>query len=386
MVLAPRAPSARARRPHRRAPTGVRPCRRPWLPYGREPTLGQLTRILQIAPPWFAVPPTGYGGIEWIVASLADGLVEAGHDVTLLASGDSVTKATLEHVFDVAPSLHIGNPWYEATHATAAYADTGRFDVIHDHTGAIGPAIAAAIVDRPPVVNTLHGCWTPANTRLYRAISDRVVLTPISHDQAARTPAGITVGDVVHNGIALERYPYRDRKEDFLLFVGRASADKGPEVAIEVAKRVGLPLVMAIKVDDQLEIEYYETMIEPAMQGAEVDVRTGVGHDEKVELMGAARAVLVPIRWDEPFGLVMAESMACGTPVVAYRRGAAPEIVVDGSTGALIEPGNLADFVAATETIGRIDPAACRAVVEDGLSADRMVDRYEVLYERLLSS
>jgi glycosyltransferase involved in cell wall biosynthesis len=351
--------------------------------YGRDPTSGTHTRILQIAPPWFAVPPTGYGGIEWIVASLADGLVEAGHDVTLLASGDSITKARLETVFDVAPSLQIGNPWYEATHVLAGYQDVDRFDVIHDHTGAIGPAIAAGIVDRPPVVNTLHGCWTSANARLYRAISDRVALTAISHDQAARTPPGIEVAGVVHNGVPLERYPYRADKEDFLLFVGRASADKGPEVAIEVAKRVGLPLVMAIKVNEPLEVEYYETMIEPALLGAEVDVRTGVEHDEKVELMGAAKAVLVPIRWDEPFGLVMAEAMACGTPVVAYRRGAAPEIVVDGETGALIEPGHLGDFVAATNTIDRIDPAACRARVEAELSAERMVERYVALYERL---
>jgi glycosyltransferase involved in cell wall biosynthesis len=305
--------------------------------------------------------------------------------VTLLASGDSITKARLETVFDVAPSLQIGNPWYEATHVLAAYQDLDRFDVIHDHTGAIGPAIAAGIVDRPPVVNTLHGSWTSANARLYRAISERVALTAISHDQAARTPPGIEVAGVVHNGVPLERYPYRADKEDFLLFVGRASADKGPEVAIEVAKRVGLPLIMAIKVNEPLEVEYYETMIEPALVGADVDVRTEVGHDEKVELMGAAKAVLVPIRWDEPFGLVMAEAMACGTPVVAYRRGAAPEIVVDGETGALIEPGHLGDFADATRAIDRIDPAACRARVEAELSADRMVERYVELYERLVS-
>jgi glycosyltransferase involved in cell wall biosynthesis len=319
------------------------------------------------------------------VASLADGLVEAGHEVTLLASGGSVTKAHLESVYDVPPSLHLGNPWYEATHVLAGYTAPGRFDVIHDHTGAIGPAIAAGSADRPPVVNTLHGAWTSANTGLYRAISDRVALTAISHDQAARTPRGIELAGVVHNGVPVERYPYRSAKDDFLLFVGRASADKGPEVAIEIAGRVGLPLVMAIKVNEPLEVEYYETMIEPALNGADVDVRTGVGHDEKVALLGAARAVLVPIRWDEPFGLVMAEAMACGTPVVAYRRGAAPEIVQDGVTGALIEPGDLGAFVSATRDIDRIDPAACRARIEAELSADRMVEHYVDLYGRLVA-
>jgi len=343
------------------------------------------SRVLQIAPPWFAVPPSGYGGIEWIVASLADGLVQAGHDVTLHAAGGSVTKAMLQTVFDTAPSLHIGDPWYEATHAVAAYIDPNRFDIIHDHTGAIGPAIAAVITDRPPVVNTLHGAWTDANERLYRAISDRLALVAISHDQASRTPQGVRVTEVVHNGIALERYPFQASKEDFLLFVGRASADKGPEVAVEVARQVGLPLVMAIKVNEPLEIEYFKTMIAPAMHGADVDVRTGVEHDEKVDLMGRARAVLVPIRWDEPFGLVMAEAMACGTPVVAYRRGAAPEIVVDGLTGYLIEPGDLGAFARATRAVDTIDPAACRRQVEDELSAERMVERYVALYERLLS-
>ena len=340
-------------------------------------------RVLQIAPPWFAVPPTGYGGIEWIVSSLADHLVEAGHEVTLHASGGSVTTATLESTYAVPPSLHIGNPWYEATHAVHAYRDPRRFDVIHDHTGAIGPAIAAGIADRPPVVNTLHGCWTPQNELLYRAISDRIALTAISHDQAARTPAGIEIADVVHNGISLERYPYRTDKEDVLVFVGRAAADKGPEVAIEVAKRVGLPLIMAIKISEPLEIEYYETMIAPAMVGADVDIRTGVGHEEKVELMGRAKAVLVPIRWDEPFGLVMAEAMACGTAVVAYRRGAAPEIVVDGTTGFLVEPGDLGAFVRATEAVDAIDPAACRSRIETELSATTMAERYVALYERL---
>lgn len=331
------------------------------------------------------MPPSGYGGIEWVVAALADGLVDVGHDVTLHAAGGSTTKATLQTVFDVAPSLHIGNPWYEASHAVAAYTNLDRFDIVHDHTGAIGPAIAAGIIDRPPVVNTLHGCWTDANGRLYRAISDRIALVGISNDQVSRTPEGVQVAGVVNNGVALERYPFRAGKEDFLLFVGRASADKGPEVAVEVAKRVGLPLVMAIKVNEPLEIEYFETMIAPAIHGADVDVRTGVGHDEKVDLMGRARAVLVPIRWDEPFGLVMAESMACGTPVVAYRRGAAPEIVVDGQTGYLIEPGDLGAFTRATEAVGAIDPAVCRTRVEEELSAQRMVERYVALYERLLS-
>ena len=343
-------------------------------------------RILQVAPPWFPVPPTGYGGIEWIVASLADGLADAGHDVTLLASGGSHTRATLKTVYDDAPSLHVGDPWYEAPHSLAAYTRRDDFDLIHDHTGVIGPAIAAALPPGPPpVVHTLHGPWTTANERLYRAVCGRVHLAAISNDQASRAPEGIRVAAVCHNGVPLERYPYREDKEDFLLFVGRATADKGPEIAIEVAKRVGLPLIMAIKIAEPLEIEYYDTMMAPALVDADVDIRTGVEHDEKVDLMGRARAVLVPIRWDEPFGLVMAEAMACGTPAVAYRRGAAPELVVDGETGYLIEPGDLGAFVDATHQVERIAPSACRQRVEEHLSSDRMVARYVELYERLVA-
>lgn len=340
-------------------------------------------RILQVAPPWFAVPPSGYGGIEWVVASLSDGLADAGHDVTLFAAGGSQTRARLETIYDEPPSLHIGNPWYEAPHALAAYRSSSEYDVIHDHTGTIGPVIAASMRERPPVVNTLHGSWTGANERVYRMICDDVALAAISHDQASRAPDGVRVADVVYNGVELARYPYRADKEDFLLFVGRASADKGPEVAIEVARRVGLPLVMAIKINEPIEVEYYETIMAPALRGADVDVRTAVGHDEKVDLMGRARAVLVPIRWDEPFGLVMAEAGACGTPVVAYRRGAAPEIIVDGETGALVEPGDLGAFVRAVEQVGDIDPRACRERVEAEFSAARMVERYVALYERL---
>ena len=341
-------------------------------------------RILQVAPPWFPVPPTGYGGIEWIVASLADGLADRGHEVTLLASGGSRTRATLHSVYEQAPSLHVGDPWYEAPHALAAYRMRDRFDVIHDHTGVIGPTIATALPPGPPaVVHTLHGPWTTANERLYREICERVRLVAISHDQAARAPEGIRVAAVCHNGVPLDLYPFRAQKEEFLLFVGRATADKGPEIAIEVAKRVGLPLVMAIKIAEPLEIEYHDTMMAPAMVNADVDLRTGVEHDEKVDLMGRAKAVIVPIRWDEPFGLVMAEAMACGTPVVAYRRGAAPELVADGETGYLIEPGDLGAFVDATRRVEAIDPTACRARVEEHLSAARMVACYEQLYRDL---
>jgi len=344
-------------------------------------------RILQIAPPWYPVPPTGYGGIEWIVSSLADNLTALGHDVTLVANGDSETSAELISVFDGSTPQRIGDVWMEATHAVSAYLRASDVDIIHDHTGVIGPAIAAAGGLRVPVVNTLHGPWTAQNTMLYRAISRNVALTAISHDQALHAPDGVRVAAVVHNGIELDAYEVGRQREDFLLFVGRASKEKGPEVAIEVARRVGMPLVMAMKVNEADEHRYFEEVVRPAIERAaadvHVDVRVSVEHAEKADLMMRARAVVVPIGWDEPFGLVMAEAAASGAPVVAFRRGSASELVLDGISGRLVPPGDIDAMTRAVEGIGDIDPLDCRAWAEGRFSARRMVDRYARVYEEL---
>lgn len=341
-------------------------------------------RVLQIAPPWFPVPPTGYGGIEWIVSSLADGLTALGHDVTLVANGDSETSAELVSAFDGSKPHRLGDLWMDAAHAVTAYLHANDVDVIHDHTGVIGPAIAAAGGLRTPVVNTLHGPWTRDNAILYRTISHRVALTAISHDQAARAPEGVRVSAVVHNGIELDAYPVGRDRDDFLLFVGRASHEKGPEVAIEVARRTGRALVMAMKVNEPDEHRYLEEVVRPAMEGVEVDLRTAVGHEEKADLMMRAHAVVVPIGWDEPFGLVMAESAACGAPVIAFRRGAAPELVLDGISGHLVPPGDVDAMADAVDRVEHLDPLDCRAWAEGRFSSRRMVRRYLRVYEELL--
>jgi glycosyltransferase involved in cell wall biosynthesis len=342
-------------------------------------------RILQIAPPWFPVPPTGYGGIEWIVSSLADGLTDLGHEVTLVANGDSETSAELVSVFDGSRPHRLGDMWMEAAHVVTAYLRASEFDIVHDHTGVIGPSIAAAGDLRVPVINTLHGPWTRENAVLYRTIGQHVALTAISHDQASRAPEGVRVAAVVHNGIELDAYPVGRQREDFLLFVGRASAEKGPEVAIEVARRTGRRLVMAMKVNEPEEHRYLAEVVGPAMRGVDVDLRTSVGNEEKSDLMMRARAVIVPIAWDEPFGLVMAEAAACGAPVIAFRRGSAPELVLDGISGRLVPPGDIAAMVDAVESIETIDPLDCRAWAEGRFSARRMVRRYLRLYGELVT-
>jgi len=302
-----------------------------------------------------------------------------------VANGDSETSAELVSVFDGSSPQRLGDVWMEAAHAVAAYLRADDVDVIHDHTGVIGPAIAAAGNLRAPVVNTLHGPWTEENALLYRSIGRNVALTAISHDQASRAPDGVRVAAVVHNGIELDAYTVGRQREEFLLFVGRASHEKGPEVAIEVARRTGLPLVMAMKVNEPAEHRYLAEVVRPAMAGVDVDLRTDVGHDEKSDLMMRARAVVVPIGWDEPFGLVMAEAAASGAPVVAFRRGSAAELVLDGISGRLVPPGDIDAMARAVETIDRIDPLDCRAWAEGRFSARRMVRRYLRVYDELTS-
>ncbi|MGH2783896.1 MAG: glycosyltransferase family 4 protein [Actinomycetota bacterium] len=337
-------------------------------------------RIAQIAPPWFAVPPVRYGGIEWVVALLADGLADRGHDVTLYASGGSQTRAKLVTVFDDPPGgEHIGEVFYDVVHASAAYLDADRFDLIHDHSGLIGPAIGAHC--DAPVVHTLHGPFTDDAKRVYSLLSGHIWYVAISEAQRAFCP-DLSYAGTVHNGIDLDRYPFRSEKEDFLLFLGRINREKGPELAVEVAHRTGRKLVMAVKMAEEPEKEYWREKVEPLLDGSE-EIIGEITVDEKADLLARARAVLFPIQWPEPFGLVMTEAMASGTPVISFPYGAAPEVIVDGVTGFLIN--SIDEMSAAVERTDEIDPVSCRAHVEAKFSDDAMVEGYLAAFDRVLA-
>lgn len=345
-------------------------------------TAGYATtvRIAVVAPPWLPVPPAGYGGTERVISLLVEGLVDRGHEVTLVAAPGSCTRARLVTPLDEPLAL------INASHEDAAYqslaglAAAGDVDLVHDHT-ALGPAFAAARGGGPPTVHTLHGRWTPATRRLLGATADHVHLVAISESQRRANPA-VRYAGVVPNGIDLAAHPFRADKEEFLAFVGRISPEKGPEVAIDVARKAGLPLVMAIKCQEPEEWDYWEQVVAPRL-GGDVHVLEQPPHDEKVALLGRARAVLCPIDWPEPFGLVFAEAAACGTPVITRPLGAAPEIVVHGTTGFLCTRD--ADMVEAVDAAGALDPYACRSHVEARFSADAMVSGYERLYSRLVT-
>jgi glycosyltransferase involved in cell wall biosynthesis len=318
-----------------------------------------------------------------VVSLLADGLVEAGHDVTLFATGDSETTANLEFVFDEAPGSRLINDiMLDSTHTMFSLRDAAsRFDVLHVHSPF--SALAASIETPVPTVHTLHGSFTPDMRRLYALVADRAWFVAISEAQRAQEPS-LRYGGVVYNGIDLERYPLREEKGDYVLFLGRAAPEKGWLRAIEAAKLAGVRLISAVKIAHESEEEEWEQRIRPALAD-DAEVLNEVPHDLKAELLANARAVLFPIDWDEPFGLVMTEAMACGTPVIATPRGSVPEVVVDGETGAIVSVDNYAEEAAAAlSRLGSISPAACRDRVERLFSKRAMVEGYERIFETVV--
>jgi glycosyltransferase involved in cell wall biosynthesis len=333
----------------------------------------EALRISLISPVWFPVPPTGYGGIEWIVWLLADGLVDAGHDVTLFASGDSHTKATLESVFETAPSELIGTSMVELHHCLACYGRAGDFDVINDHSGLPAAVVGGAVPT--PVLHTVHGPLDGVGGMVYEQIArvaPQVGLISISMNQRRPQPDLPWVANCP-NALDFSLYPVKPHRGDYLLFLGRMGPDKGCHRAIDVAVAAGLPLKIAGKKREPLEQEYFDELVRPHLS-AEIEYLGEVTHGEKVELLQDARATLFPIEWEEPFGLVMVESMACGTPVIATRFGAVPEVIEHGRSGIIVD--DYREMIAALEEADRLDPLELRRVAEERFSPERMVADY----------
>ncbi|MET0420798.1 MAG: glycosyltransferase family 4 protein [Acidimicrobiia bacterium] len=341
-------------------------------------------RIAMIAPPWFPIPPSGYGGIEVVVSLLVDGLASTGHDVTLYASGGSRVNAEVVSPLLEAPDpALLGSPWIDAFHACAAYDDIVRrassgtpFDVVHDHAGIAGPAIGAHARTDAPIVHTLHGPWHETNRRFYSQIADRVGLVAISLSQRDEHP-NLPYAGVIHNGIDVDAYPLVTQKDDFCVYIGRATPDKGPTLAIEIARRAGLPLAMVVKRNEPLERAYWDEVVAPMLHD-EVEVYENIDHARKVDLLGRACAMVFPIQWPEPFGLVMVEAMACGTPVVTCPSGAAVELVEEGVTGFL--RSTLDELAQVVADARECSPIRCRERVVKHFSSETMVRRYADLY------
>lgn len=340
-------------------------------------------RIAEVAPPWLPVPPKGYGGIEWVVALAADGLAERGHDVTLFATGDSRTKANLEFVYEVAPGpASINDPMLDTTHTLMVYEDPSRFDLFHVHSPF--SALAAGLGTGVPIVHTLHGSFTPAMIDLFGRVGDRASFVAISESQKSGMPE-LNYAGVVYNGIDTSMYDLRADKEDFLLFLGRAAPEKGLRRAVETALLTGDRLVCAIKVANAGEFEEWEEVRRMLPEGTEVLHEIPI--EQKAKLLAAAKAVLFPIDWVEPFGLVMTEAMASGTPVIATPRGSVPELIADGETGFIVSVENYAEEAAdRLQRLDEIDAKACRDRVERLFSKEAMVSGYERIFEDLVAN
>ena len=335
-------------------------------------------RVGLLAPPWCSVPPRSYGGTEQIVHLLAEGLVAAGNEVALFATGDSRTAGDLGSFFDQ-PPRPMGLGTFEAAHASAGYRYlTGMgVDVVHDHTS-IG-ALVAPDVDRLVVTN--HGPFDPSISEVLRRIADHAAVVAISRSQAAMgAAAGVPIAAVIHHGIDVGSIPIGAGDGGYALFLGRMAGVKGAADAIAIARRARVPLVLAGKCADPEELEYFDREVAPQL-GDDVEWRGEVDPEEKHRLLGGAMALINPISWPEPFGLVMTEALACGTPVVTTPCGAAPEIVDDGTTGFVRDRPGLAD---ALGRVGQIDRAACRRSAVERFSVDRMVEEHLRLYEQLL--
>ncbi|WP_406312347.1 glycosyltransferase family 4 protein [Streptosporangium sp. NBC_01639] len=335
-------------------------------------------RIVMIAPPWYDVPPLGYGGIESMLAGLVAGLSRRGHDITLIGAGKPGTPARFLCTYDPAPSGRIGEAMPEVLHAAMAQdiiADLDA-DIVHDHSLA-GPLTAAT--RRVPTLVTCHGEVDGELGAYYRVLSETVSMVAISTAQRRLAPK-LNWAGVVHNAVETQSFPFREHKDDWVLWLGRFNEDKGAHLAIDAARTAGRRILLAGKLTEQVEHDYFEKYVRPRL-GADAEYVGEADADRKRELLAAARCLVFPILWEEPFGMVMIEAMACGTPVVALGRGAVPEVVVDGITGFVRARAD--ELPEAIEGADMIDPHACRSHVARRFGIDAMSEKYERIYCRL---
>jgi len=331
-----------------------------------------------VAPPWLPVPPVGYGGTESVIDRLARGVQARGHEVCLVTTGDSTCPVPTVGVYPRPPSVPIGDAVSELHHLVNGYAAIADCDVVHDHT-VFGPVYAAGHHPGIPLATTNHGPFTPALRDIFRASARCAAVIAISRAQAA-SAGDVPIARVIHHGLDVDTVPVGAGDGGYLAYLGRMAPEKGAREAALIARRAGIPLLMAAKMNEPAELEYFTAEVEPLL-GGDIEYVGEVGGRAKTDLLGGAVALLNPISWPEPFGLVMIEALACGTPVVTHPLGAAPEIVDDGVTGYL--PTTAAEVPAALERATTLDRRACRRAAEDRFSTERMVDEHLELFEEL---
>jgi glycosyltransferase involved in cell wall biosynthesis len=335
-------------------------------------------KIGLIVPPWVPVPPPAYGGTEAVVGNLATGLAMLGHDVHLFTVGDSTCPVERSHLFEH-PTAQIGVGEAELMHVLAAYEEFADLDIIHDHTS-LGPFVGAT-QGSPPVVVTNHGPFTPMRQEMFRMMAQNAHIVAISESQR-RAAGSVPIAAVIHHGIDLSAYRYGPGGGGYVVFVGRMNAEKGVHRAVQVARLARRKLLMITKIREPEERRYYTERVRPLMGPDDPEPREEpLG--PRVELVRHADALINPIGWPEPFGLVMAEALACGTPVLAFPNGAAPEIVDHGRTGFLCR--DISEMADALDRVDTIDRQLCRSTAQRRFDRLRMARDHEQLYHRILA-
>ncbi|WP_018252235.1 glycosyltransferase family 4 protein [Salinispora mooreana] len=344
---------------------------------------GRPLRIAMVVPPWLSVPPAGYGGLEYVVAALVDGLIARGHPVTLFGAGEQTGTAARYVSTDAELKFHrMGEALPELAHLVQVnqFITPEHFDVVHDHT-TIGPLLAGR--RSVPTVATVHGNPVGEYGTVLEKVDRGVGLVAISHAQRRLNLRLPWVG-TVHNALDTEDIPHKSQPgRGPVLWLARFSPDKGPDLAIRACRAAGLPLVLAGKCNEPAERRYFDEVVRP-MLGDDVTVILDADRRDSFRLLLDARCLVLPIQWEEPFGVVMLEAMATGTPVVALRRGAVPELIVPDRTGLICESAD--ELPAALRVAGELDPAVCVAHVAESFSTARLVDGYEAVLQRFVSA
>jgi glycosyltransferase involved in cell wall biosynthesis len=325
------------------------------------------------------VPPTAYGGTESVVDCLARGLSRLGHDVLLVTTGDSTCPVPRRCVLDRSEPSRIGNALVEIRHVVDAYDALQNMDIVQDNT-IVGPLYSGRF-ESLPVVTTNHGPFDDNFAAMYRGAAGRVAIVAISEHQAS-TASTVPVDAVIHHGVDPEAFPFGRGDAGYLLFLGRMTPEKGAREAALAAREAGVRLLIAAKLREPAEHAYFDEHVRPLL-GADIEYVGEVRRDDKLALLAGAQALLNPIQWPEPFGLVMIEALACGTPVLAFPSGAAPEIVRHTETGFLCP--DLDTMTARIGDVTTIDRRRCRAAVENHFSTNRMCRDYAALFEHLIS-
>jgi glycosyltransferase involved in cell wall biosynthesis len=338
-------------------------------------------RIAQIASIHVSVPPQKYGGTELIVSLLTEELVRRGHEITLYAPGDSKTSAKLKSYYPRALGFGSDTPEMHLAAASFAIQDAEEFDVIHNHAGIWG--LKAAQKMKTPLLTTLHNDLMLRGSKEFEEFKETGHFAAISKNQKERL-SGLNFAGVVYNAIEVDKYPFLEKKGDYLLFFGNLIHEKGVDIALRAAQDLKLKLIMSGKVNPGEQKEFFEKNIAPKIDGKEVVLYDLVDPKTKEDLLAKAKCLFFPVIWNEPFGLAMLEAMACGTPVVALRHGSVPEVINDGVTGYVVD--TYPELLEAVKKVENISPQACRQHVIENFSVAKMADGYESLYKKILAS